>query len=175
MTERTAGVTLEQVLLNRERRVLRQRTAIEVFGRPLLSITLVNPGPVKDSPAARHVMNHALRALETLMATRGWQVLNREEYLAPTGPEALLVVVASSRELKAATTRLEDEHPLGRLWDIDVIDTLGLACSRRTLGLPPRRCLLCGEDAHLCVRSRAHPLKELQLAVQEIVDAYREP
>ncbi len=118
-------------------------------------------------------MKHALHALETLMTSRSWQVLNREEHFDPTGPEALLVVAASSRELKAATTRLEDEHPLGRLWDIDVIDTLGIACSRRTLGLPARRCLLCAEEAHLCVRSRAHSLPELQQAVQEIVHAYR--
>lgn len=174
MTERTAAVTLDEVLQNRERRVLHQRAAIEAFGRPLLSITLVTPGPLKDSATARQVMNHALRAMETLLAARGWPVLNREVRLDPTGPEALLVVAASSRELKAATTRLEEGHPLGRLWDIDVIDTLGVACSRRTLGLPPRRCLLCGEDAHVCVRSRVHPLKELQQAMEEIVDAYRE-
>jgi len=172
--ERAAEVTLQEILLNRERRVLRQRAAIEAFGRPLISITLVTPGPVKDSPTSRRVMHHALRTLETLMASRGWQILNREEFLDPTGPEALLVVAASSRELKAATAHLEDEHPLGRLWDIDVIDTLGTACSRSTLGLPARRCLLCQEDAHLCVRSRAHPLPELQQAVQEIVHAYRD-
>lgn len=173
MTERAVEVTLHEILLNRERRVLRQRAAIEAFGRPLLSITLVTPGPVKDSPTARQIMKHALHALETLMTSRSWQVLNREEHFDPTGPEALFVVAASSRELKAATTRLEDEHPIGRLWDIDVIDTLGVTCSRRTLDLPARRCLLCAEDAYLCVRSRAHSLPELQQAVQEIVHAYR--
>ena len=175
MKDGTTEVTLDAVLLNRERRVLLQHAAQESFGRPVLSITLVTPGPVKDSPAARQVMTHALHALDTLMADHGWPVLNRKVRLDPTGPEALLVVDAGSRELKQATARLEEEHPLGRLWDLDVIDPLRGAISRKDLGMRSRRCLLCGEDAHACVRSRAHPLKELQCAIQEIIHAYREP
>jgi len=109
------------------------------------------------------------------MADHGWPVLNRKVRLDPTGPEALLVVDAGSRELKQATARLEEEHPLGRLWDLDVIDPLRGAISRKDLGMRSRRCLLCGEDARVCVRSRAHSLKELQSAIQEIIHAYREP
>jgi holo-ACP synthase len=120
-------------------------------------------------------MTYALRALDILMANRRWPVLGRELCLDPTGPEALLVVDAGSRDLKEAATRLEDENPLGRLWDLDVIDPVEGAISRRTLGLPPRRCLLCREDAHVCVRSRAHPLHKLQNAVRKIFHAYREP
>ena len=168
-------MTLAKVLANREHRVLRQRAARENFGRPVLSVTLVNPGPVKDSRAARQVMAHALRALDLLLADRGWHALSREVRLDATGPEALLAVDASARELKRATTTLEDEHPLGRLWDIDVIDVAGGAVSRRSLGLTNRPCLLCGEDAHACARSAAHPLPELQDAIRKIIYAYREP
>lgn len=175
MKDGTTEVTLESVLLNREHRVFHQRVALKAFGRPVLSITLVTPGPVKDSPAARQVMTHALHTVDILLADRGWPLLKREVRLDPTGPEALLVVNASSHELKQATTRLEEEHPLGRLWDLDVIDPLDGPISRKTLGLPARRCLLCGEDARVCVRSRAHSLKELQSAIQEIIHAYREP
>ena len=168
-------VTLEEVLRNRERRVQLQRAALRTFGRPLLSVTLVNPGPVKDTPEARQLLTHALRALDSLMAGQGWQPLNREVRWDPTGPEALLVVNAPSRELKQAAARLEDEHPLGRLWDFDVIDVEGGAISRRALGMPNRRCLLCGEDAHACARSVAHPLPELQAAIRKIIHAYCEP
>jgi holo-ACP synthase len=167
----TAEVTLEQVLHNRERRVLRQRATIKAFGCPLLSITLVNPGPVKDSASAREVMACALQAVGCLMAEQRWPVVHREVHFSSTGPEALFAVDASPNALKIATTRLEDVHPLGRLWDIDVIDMLGVACSRSTVGRPPRRCLLCDDVAHVCVRSRAHPLKRILQAVEEIVDA----
>jgi holo-ACP synthase len=167
----TAEVTLQQVLLSRECRVLRQRAAIKAFGCPLLSITLVNPGPVKDSSTARDVMACALQAVDCLMDEQLWPVVHREVHFASTGPEALFAIDAAPNALKIATTRLEDAHPLGRLWDIDVIDMLGVACSRSTVGQPPRRCLVCEEDAHICVRSKAHPLKRILQAVEEIVDA----
>lgn len=175
MTAETAEVTLEEVLRNRERRVDLQRDAVKTFGRPVVSITLVNPGPVKDSPSARKLMTHALRALMTAMADRSWKVLNWEVRFDPTGPEALLVVDAGSLELKQAMTRLEEEHTLGRLWDLDVIDPLREAISRKTLGVPARRCLLCAEEAHACGRSRAHSLQQLQKAIEEIIHGYREP
>lgn len=171
MTTATAEVTLEEVLRNRDNRVQHQRDALEFFGRPLVSVTIVNPGPVKDSPSARKVMTHALKALMAAMADRSWEVLNWEVRYDPTGPEALLVVDAGSLELKQAMTRLEEENPLGRLWDLDVIDPQRGAISRKTLGLPARRCLLCGEAAHACGRSRAHSLQELQNAIEEIIHA----
>jgi holo-ACP synthase len=120
-------------------------------------------------------MTHALRALMKAMADRSWKVLNWEVRFDPTGPEALLVVNAEARKLKQVMTRLEEEHPLGRLWDLDVIDPLLGAISRKTLGLTARRCLLCAEEAHACGRSRAHSLQELQNAIEEIIHGYREP
>jgi holo-ACP synthase len=173
VTERP--VTLEEVLLNREQRVLRQREALVAFSRPLLSITLVNPGPVKDSAVARQSMTYALGALDELLADRGWPVLDRQVRFDPTGPEALFVADAEARALKQAATHLEENHPLGRLWDIDVIDPLRGAISRKDLDQPARRCLLCDQDAHACVRSRAHSLLELQRVIQRMVDAYRKP
>jgi holo-ACP synthase len=199
-------VTLAEVLLNREQRVQRQRQALAAYGRPLLSITPVNPGPVKDSTIARYLLAEALDALDSFLtrpaktdapcpihsafsaewvgdrespnaspaAGGRWPELHRQVRNDPTGPEALLVVDAEAHALKEATTRLEDEHPLGRLWDIDVIDPLRGAISRKDLGQPSRRCLLCAEDAHACARSRAHSLDELQRAMHRMVHAYRE-
>ena len=45
---------------------------------------------------------------------------------------------------------------LGRLLDIDVIAPDGGKISRTEIGLPARRCLLCGNPAPVCARSRAH-------------------
>ena len=166
------AVTLEEVLANRERRVLLQGRALEAFQRPVVSISLVIPGPVKDTPEARLLMEAALHALELLLDGRSWLVLSRDLRLDPTGPEALVVVDAKARELKEATVALEDGHPLGRLWDMDVIDPLRGSISRRLLDLPPRLCLLCGEAAHACARSRAHPLPELLGAIRERLRAW---
>ncbi len=166
------AVTLEEVLANRDRRVLLQREALGAFQRPVLSVSLVMPGPVKDSPEARLLMDSALGALELLLEQRRWPILSLELRLDPTGPEALLVVDAEALGLKGAVAQLEEEHPLGRLWDLDVICPEGASISRRALGLPPRRCLLCGEAAHACARSRAHPLAELLGAIRQKILAH---
>jgi len=165
----TRTVTLEEVLANRERRVLRQRAVLEAHAAPVISLSLVIPGPTKDSPEARQVMSAVLGALDALLGSRGWPVVSRELWLDPTGPEALLAVDADALELKGALVHLEETHPLGRLWDLDVICPERGSISRRLLGLEPRRCLLCGEAAHACARSRAHSLDELQEAIRKLL------
>jgi holo-ACP synthase len=89
-----------------------------------------------------------------------------------TGIEALYVVDTDAVPLKLAVCELEQSHPLGRLWDMDVFCPAHGRLSRRGLGFPPRRCLICGEPAHACARAQRHPLAELLAAIQETVDGY---
>ena len=72
--------------------------------------------------------------------------------------------------LKSATTDLEEHHPLGRLWDLDVITASGTGLSRLQLGRPARRCLLCSRPARECGRSRRHSLPELLGKIRNMVD-----
>ncbi len=52
----------------------------------------------------------------------------------PTGPEAMWCVEHSAEEIKALCSELEQNHPLGRLWDIDVICPQAGLISRRAQG-----------------------------------------
>jgi holo-ACP synthase len=160
------------VLANRERRARAQAEALAAHGLPLVSLTLVMPGPVKDSSDARRLLEEALAALEELLAARAWPFRQYAVRQAPTGPEALLAVDAPARDLKRALAALEDTHPLGRLWDLDVIAPDTGPVSRRSLDLPPRRCLACGEEAHACARSQAHPLPLLLGLIQDRINAH---
>jgi holo-ACP synthase len=167
-------VGLEEVLACRERRAARQLAAVDWFQRPVVGFTLVVPGPRKAFPATRVLLEAGLVALDALLAARGWPVLMGEHRFLPTGPEALRVVDAGGPELKRALAALEDRHPLGRLWDLDVHCPGGAGLSRQDLGLPPRRCLLCGQPAHACSRSRAHPLPDLLAEIEARVEAWRQ-
>lgn len=167
-------VSLTQLLEAREQRVARQQAALAQYGKTVLSLTLVSPGPIKDSPSYRFVFAEALVAVDALLVSRGWQVVGREYRAQPTGQEALLVIDCPAQSLKWALALLEDEHLLGRLWDMDVIcPELQRAISRTHLLLAPRKCLVCGEAAHACARSRAHPLDDLLLKIEEKIDAHR--
>lgn len=165
--------SLEQVLAARERRAERQRKALQDFARPVVSLTLVMPGPVKGGPTACRIFAAARSALDALFARLDTPVLASSALSEITGPEALYVVDMESRGLKRALVDIETGHPLGRLWDADVICPKDGPVSRRTLGMEPRRCLICHEAAHVCARSRRHSLDELARAIKERVDAYR--
>lgn len=57
--------------------------------------------------------------------------------------------------------QLEVSRPIGRLWDIDVLDAQGRILSRLDIGLPARRCLLCRQPAKICARQRRHGSEQL--------------
>jgi Phosphoribosyl-dephospho-CoA transferase (holo-ACP synthetase) len=67
---------------------------------------------------------------------------------------------------------LEQQHPLGRLFDLDVLQADGRSLSRREFDLPPRRCLICDELAAACGRSRRHSSEELQVRIHQILHTY---
>ena len=89
-----------------------------------------------------------------------------------TGYEAYLETTLSRGEAKRKTSSIEDTHPLGRLFDLDVIDADGVPISRETIGLNPRKCLICDNEARYCMRNRTHTLSELSARIDEMIEAY---
>jgi holo-ACP synthase len=169
-----AVVSLIQMLERREARVLRQQAWRQRFAQPLVQLTLVSPGPLKDTAQARYVFDTARLAIRQSLREAACPVLAQASDYFATGPELLLAVQADALDLKRRLVLLEDSHALGRLWDIDVLDVNGAGLSRTQWSLPARRCLLCEEPAHACARSARHPLDALLNAIQDQVNAFRD-
>lgn len=146
-----------------QRRLLRDAPAV-------VSLTVVTPGPVKRTPTVERVFAAAATAVSTGLARRGWAAHVRVERHEETGPELLLAVRAAPTDLKRALVSLEEGHPWGRLWDLDVVTTDG-PLSRTRTGSPPRACLVCDEPAAGCSRSRRHDPAAVAAAVDHIVRA----
>ncbi|NIY47732.1 citrate lyase holo-[acyl-carrier protein] synthase [Cedecea colo] len=166
------GIMLETLLEAKERRACRQNSWLMKHQQPVISLTLVTPGPVKDSIRYRNCMAVAIQACDQLLWQRCWPVLERQVLWLPTGAEALWSVAHSAAEIKAATVALEQKHPLGRLWDMDVVCPDRGPVGRHSLDRPGRRCLLCDEPAHACARSRRHPLDEVIQRVEGLIDGW---
>ena len=166
-------VGLAAVLAARETRVRRRQEVLAGARWPVVSVLPVMPGPIKDCAASRALQDAALAALPELCAQRGWPMRLLWKETPPTGPEALLAVETDAVDLKAAVIELEESHPLGRLFDLDVVDPRQGSLSRRDLGRSPRRCLICGEPAHVCARAQAHSLEALFEAMEARIDAAR--
>ena len=158
-------ITLEQMLLARDRRASRQAALLSRYGRPVISFTMNIAGPVKDSPLIRYAFRSGLRQLEALPCAQ----LCREVIFEPTGPEALLVYeTQDARLLKAFCIRMESEGEAGRLFDLDVLDANGEKLSRET----GRTCLVCGGPVSVCSRSRAHGLEAITARTRGILEAF---
>ncbi|MEO3990106.1 citrate lyase holo-[acyl-carrier protein] synthase [Pseudocitrobacter cyperus] len=165
-------VTLEEMLLARDRRAARQQRLLALYHQPVVSFTLVAPGPVKNSPKWRSVADAACDAVFSLCLHHDWHTDGLLWSDANSGPEWMMAVCASPLTLKEALVGLEQAHPLGRLWDVDVIDVAGVAVSRRELNLPGRRCLLCENNAHVCARARTHSLDLLLDEITQRIENY---
>lgn len=155
------AVSIPELLVSRDERQARQHVWLKRHPVPLVSFTVVAPGPIKDSEVTRRIFNHGVTALRALAAKQGWQIQEQAALVSASGPEGMLSIAAPARDLKLATIELEHSHPLGRLWDIDVLTPEGEILSRRDYSLLPRRCLLCEQSAAVCARGKTHQLTDL--------------
>lgn len=153
-------VSLLEILDAREQRAQRQQVLRAQFQAPLICFTMNIPGPEKlnrDVAIGFFVGNQLLQRRLT-----GRRILHKELYQKDTGCEAFYVVDLPAKELKQLAIEIEDTDPIGRLFDIDVIDTDGTHLTREFMGLPRRKCLLCDREAVLCAGRRTHSVAELQ-------------
>lgn len=127
------------------------------------------PGPQKVSPLIRIGFEEGVRRLEKALVGAGIPILFHKVIDYKTGYEKYYVLDGAAGTVKDIAARLENEDRLGRLFDMDVLDTNGRKLSREELGLPERRCFVCSEPAKGCARSRKHSLPVLIRNVERIL------
>ena len=153
-------VTVADMMTAREARYMMQQTLLSRYpGSVLVCLTMNIAGPVKNTVQIRRAFEWGKRQIAAVL--RAHRVVFDAAISEKTGPEAVFAVMADALEVKRRLCMLEDGCAAGRLLDIDVITGEGEKISRTEVGLPPRKCLLCGQDAPVCARSRTHSAKEL--------------
>jgi holo-ACP synthase/triphosphoribosyl-dephospho-CoA synthase len=167
----STAAELEAVLADREDRARRQGELLRRFGAPLICLTMNIPGPHKNFPWARRCFFAGLEALKQNLRAQETSIRHEESAEGPAGYRAFIAAAGNGPELKAAALRIEETHPLGRLLDIDVLDNKG-KISRAALDAGERTCLICGNSAFACGRSRAHSTEELTAAVIHIMERF---
>mgnify|MGYP001081133329 FL=1 len=163
-------VTLTEMLEAREARVRAQDSLRERYGVPVISFTLNIAGPVKDSPLIRRAFRTGQEELRTGLRAAKLEALWQGENLAPTGCEGLYAVKGTAKEVKALCVSIEDGSPLGRLFDMDVLDRDGRKLDREEVGGGPRNCIVCGAPGKGCASRRVHTVEQLQKATRRILE-----
>lgn len=161
------------VLAARDRRVKIQEMLLKKFsGNTLISFKLNIPGDKKDNPSYRMIFEEGEVLLKEALELNNMSFLfSKSEHLM-TGSEGYYCIDADPLEVKRITAEIEIDHPLGRLYDYDVITSEGQQIKRGEIDFPLRKCFICEEDAFVCARSRKHPLAEIVGRVEELISAY---
>jgi len=153
----------------REERSYLQEKLIEKYGNSLVVVRCNYPGQEKNNLIAHEVVNEFYRILKKNYLQ---EILNMEKLESLEGLSYLMSLKKEKTLLKKELIKLEESHPLGRLIDLDVIDSSG-GISRKDLGYSGRLCLICKNEAHYCVRSRKHSLKEVLEAIEERYNSWK--
>ena len=181
-------ITLDELLASRDaRHATQQKLLAEHSGKTLVCLTVVMPGSVKRNQQSLIVARAAVEAMrkaynisddllpETELLTNELKTEAGEclvERDLNTGYEAYLITPLPLLEAKRVAVDIEDTHPLGRLFDIDVIDAQGIPVSRDRVGGQPRRCLVCDHEARYCMRMRWHTQEEIWARIKQMTDDY---
>ena len=163
-------ITLDKLLASRDRRVEMQQQLREKYpNSTLVCLTVIMPGNVKRNLSSLIVSQAAINTLLGRFEGNIVDIVTRD---LETGYEAYLVTGLSQSIAKKLACDIEDSHPLGRLFDIDILDNDGVPVKRETVGSSPRRCLMCDNEARYCMRNRTHTPQELNAQIQTMIDSY---
>ena len=163
-------ITLDALLQSRDNRhALQQQLLRQHHGSTLVCLTVVMPGSVKRN---LYSVVTAQAALTALLQRLGDHITATRARDLETGYEAYLITDLPAMETKRVTCDIEDSHPLGRLFDIDVMGNDGNPISRQAVGGEPRRCLLCDHESRWCMRNHSHTQEELMARIRQLVDEY---
>lgn len=160
-----AEVRLEEVLEAREQRVQAQQEMLHAYGKPVISFTLNIAGPVKVDAWSSYAFQEGRERLLGALESMHLPIAAQRELPSPAGRTLLLAVEGDAAVVKRLCVLLEDADPLGRLFDMDVLDVSGEKMTRPR----ERGCLICGKEGRECASRRLHPLTAIQEKTRAII------
>lgn len=163
-------VSLLEMLNAREIRSTTQRHLVYQYKQPLICFTLNIPGPVKILPRISEAFEQGCKRIEATLKEQDISYYCRLKTKEKTGYEAFYTSDSMPHRLKTLMISIEEKDEIGRLFDIEVLDTKGEKVSREDLGFPSRSCLLCQKAAHVCWHSHSHSAEELLNQIQRILE-----
>lgn len=164
---------LMDILESNEKRAVKQKELIDKYNNSLISFTLNIPGKVKDKPVYREMHIEGVRAIEESLKENNISFIYKEEKENITGREAYMLAEIDSISLKKMMTQLEENHSLGRIFDIDVFNSKNQQISRKDIKEASRKCLICEKDVLVCMREKNHTYESLVKRVNIIYEEYK--
>ena len=154
----------EKILEAREERVSKIAEMLEEYKMPVLVMRVNYPGLNKNNELTINIMKDMSKVIEKILGSKLYIKFNT------SGAEGNILYISVQEEvkkLKKIAIDIEETHVLGRCLDIDVYDIDGRSIGRQELGYEVRKCYLCQDYAHNCVRSRVHSEEQVIAYIKE--------
>ncbi|MBN1552066.1 citrate lyase holo-[acyl-carrier protein] synthase [bacterium] len=156
---------LDDILKAREDRA-HYKHFLESQGRgTVVSFTINIPSGRKKNPKYSSWLCHLMmEEFAEALSVSHFKTNFRELRVGDDGPEGFMLVEETPYFLKQIGMEIEDNHSLGRLFDIDVGSV-----HRTDVGGNPRKCFVCNADAVECIVGRRHSKREIFNAIDHMI------
>lgn len=163
--------TLHDIFMSKHQRVERQSELVFLHKLPVLTLTLHLPIELAKKSYTKVIFQSAINAIQGQLAELDWGIKTRQIMHLNMGSEALFVVdTPSANQLKKNMLKIERNHPLGAIFNIDVCDDRGKTISRKSSLLPARQCIICDQTAQRCNIDNRHSVDEIEAAILALCD-----
>ncbi len=159
-------VTLSEILDAREKRYELQRKLLSTHKTTLIFFTMNIAGPIKNSPAIDRAYRYGL--LELLRSLPEEKIVAKYTESDHCGPLAIIAVDLDAKSAKDICISIEEGSRIGRLFDMDVLDSEGKKLDRSN----PRACIVCGKIGRECAAGRLHPVEEITAVTKKIISEH---
>jgi holo-ACP synthase CitX len=158
----------KKMLEIKEQRWQKQKKLVKKFKVNLLSFKFNIPGwPKVDEPIKKAFTKSLNDFFKYLFMNKiSFDYVSGETTIL--GFEAYLISKYPARKLKELSKAFEEDYPIGRILDIDVMDKKANYLDRET----KRKCFLCEDIAINCMRSQKHSLEKLRKYVDEKINFF---
>jgi len=155
--------------MDREKRYDRILELIEEYRLPVLCGKINYPGKNK-------ITVEAIKAFEALKQSINLKFdeksLFSQMLYGCDGNSLLMVINEDPLKAKNMAVSIEENHILGRVFDIDIYVEDGSSIGRDSINRNPRKCLICNNDARICIKSNTHDVKDVIKEVDGIINKY---
>lgn len=163
----------KKILKARENRWLYTNDLVEQYDMPVVTITLNIPGDDKSKEIYIYAHDAIVKDFMSYLSKNELSAIYYEKRIEEDGPEVFLIVDSNGGRLKELSVEFEENHPLGRIGDIDIKTKEKQLYSRKDLGLQERRCFLCDNPARKCILEGNHTLDEILSNIDNIINKYK--
>jgi holo-ACP synthase len=162
---------IDKILEDREKRYNLVLDYLKQYNLPVVCSKVNYPGTDKNTQEASMAF---LILQKAVLEKFKLYSINTQILEGNDGKSFLSVVDISPLDAKSLGICIEENHELGRIFDIDVYTEDGVSIGREKINKNMRKCILCDEDARVCIKTGAHSLNQTLSVINNLIRGHRD-